>query len=181
MSKTSTGEVNMQDIAPAQSTDYITPESILVPVRAYFGGKIPLDPATIASNPTKAKRFFTPAEDGLSKGWSRKGNFLNPPYGKEIREWVAKVHEQAEKGRIIIALLPCGARFSTKYWQDTVLTEWLTASCFVRGRIAFLREDGSKATGNPYDSMIYGFNVRPHKFAVHFGHLGKVFKMENLA
>lgn len=34
-----------------------TPESILEPVRAYFGGQIPFDPASAPNNPTRAARF----------------------------------------------------------------------------------------------------------------------------
>ena len=49
----------------AERKDWLTPPKILEPVRRYFGGQIPLDPATGADNPTDAQFFFTKADDGL--------------------------------------------------------------------------------------------------------------------
>ncbi len=162
-----------------KAVEWYTPEEILERVRDYFGGVIPLDPATVPDNPTGAERFFTAKQNGLSQSWGGSGAFVNPPYGKTISEWCAKIHEEAGSGLPIIALLPCGARFSTEYWQEHILSGELTAVCFVRGRVGFVSEGGDKQAGNPYDSAIYGFNADPTKFAAAFGVLGKVFRMES--
>ncbi len=194
---------HMQDVAEAQTGEWFTPEIILEPVRAYFGGSIPLDPATITSNPTKAKRFFTPTENGLVKPWSKKGTFVNPPYGQKhgMYDWLAKLHEEAAKGRTIIALLPMGSRFSTDYWQRDVLTEYVTAVCWPNKRVQFVDENGETRyktdpetgewvlndkggkikSSNPYDSVVWLYGGNPYRFAVRFGHLGKVYKLEPLA
>ena len=176
-----------------ESTIYITPEKIMGPVRNYFGGRIPLDPATEPSNPTGAEYFCTEggaevfeggppknwSENGLTLDWSEfDGVFLNPPYGKEIRAFCEKIHEEATAGATIIALLPAGPRFSTKYFQEFILTQALDGVCFVRGRVKFIRPDGSVAKANPYDSMIMGFNVNAEHFGRCFSHLGKTFCME---
>lgn len=203
MSMTLTGELNLQDITEAQTGEWFTPDKILDPVREYFDGAIPLDPCTTPNNPTKARRFWTPKEDGLTKPFSKKGTFINAPYGKKhgMHAWLTKIHNEAAKGRTIIALLPMGSRFSTAYWQEDVLNEFVTAVCWVNHRITFLDENGElrwkidKETGefelndkgqkikagNPYDSAVWLFNGSPYRFAVRFGHLGKVYKLEALA
>ena len=170
-----------------RSTIYITPETILEPVRRYWGGSIPLDPATEPDNPTNALAFAAgPSLNGVSLGdglqisWSdHKGIFLNPPYGKGMKDWCAKIHEETVLGAEILALLPCGARFATKYWQDHIFNAGLDVTLFVRGRVQFRRPDGTGTQGqNPYDSQLLGFNVNVDRFVECFGHLGKVVKME---
>jgi len=156
-----------------QETVWLTPPKIIERVEAYFGGPIPLDPATLPYNPTGAKKFFTEEDDGLARVWDYP-SFLNPPYGKGIRNWCKKIHDEATKGQEIVGLLPCGARFSTRYWQEHIFNEWLRAICFVKGRVGFLLPDGTKASQNPYDSQILLFNGSPARFAVAFKPIGKV-------
>jgi hypothetical protein len=177
---------NMTDLK-CKSTVYLTPDKILVPVRKYFGGSIPLDPATEDSNPTSALNYAagpncngTSLGDGLGLSWSDySGTFVNPPYGKILQKWCAKIHEETVLGAQILALLPCGARFATKYWQEHIFNSGLDVALFVRGRVQFLRPDGSGTQGqNPYDSQLLGFNVDVDHFVKCFGHLGKVVKME---
>ena len=180
-------DTNLTDLK-CQNTIWLTPESLLSPVRDYFGGQIPLDPATEPDNPTKAKFYgceFPQPEaaclgDGLAIRWSLyDGTFVNPPYGRVIRRWCRRIDEEAQQGATIIALLPAGARFSTKYFQDHIFSEALNAACFVRGRVKFARPGGDGTVGNnPYDSVIYGFNVDHDKFVKCFGHLGKVMKID---
>ena len=183
-----------------KSTVYLTPSKILDPVRLYLGGRIALDPATEPNNPTNASFFCCKeppsalvqladggavdggiclGEDGLAIQWSKYDNvFINPPYGKEIRLWCRRIEEEAAQGAEILALLPAGPRFATRYFQDHIFTPYLNVTCFVKGRVKFLRPDGSPTTGsNPYDSMVMGFNVDVDQFAAAFGHLGAVVKM----
>lgn len=190
---------NLTDLQ-CKNTVWLTPDTILDKVRDYFGGKIPLDPATEPNNPTSASAFGckdAPASllqlaeagkgpeggiclgDGLAIRWSNHdGTFVNPPYGREIRLWCRRIHEEGLQGAEILALLPAGARFSTKYFQDYILTSPLNAACFIRGRVKFKRPGAEKASGsNPYDSVIYGFNVDQGKFSEAFGDLGSVLKI----
>jgi len=164
-----------------RSTVYVTPPLIVDRVTDYYGGQIPLDPATEPGNPANAAYFCTKEtadvfevgvpsnwrHDGLSICWSDyDGVFLNPPYGKEIRHWCRKIHEESLSGASIIALLPAGARFGTGYFQDFIFSPALDVACFMRGRVKFLRPDGAVTTGqNPYDSVLYGFNVDVERFA----------------
>jgi hypothetical protein len=140
----------------ARDLDYLTPENILDRVQVYFSGSIDLDPAAEETNHTKAERFILPDEDGLSVQWD--GNtFLNPPFGRGIRNWVRKVHGEAKRGTPIVALLP-GQRFEQAYWQEDVFNHHLVGFCAIRKRVSFLRPDGRVAKGNPYGSFVFSYN-----------------------
>lgn len=155
-------------------TEYFTPPHVLGAVLKYFGGNIVLDPATHPSNPTKAAYTYTEGYSGLDKSWHWALNiFVNPPFGRQIRDWVAKIHEEASKGAHIIALLP-GQRFEQQYWQDHVFCNELTAICFIRKRLSFLGLDGKPRKGNPYGSMLYLYNGDKLKFAKVMTKLGIV-------
>ena len=179
----------------ALKTVYITPPSILDPTRRYGGGRIDLDPATLPSNPTRADHFciekpVAPNKlsdygmvhfDGLRHPWHDHGlTFVNPPYsGRVMKDWVGKLHHEVALGATVIALLPCGARYSTRYWQDHAFNSGLDAICFPRGRVKFRRPDGTPTTGsNPYDSQIMAFNVDTDRFIELFSHLGKTLRVE---
>lgn len=189
-------EHNLNDLK-AISTIYITPESIRAPVRVFFGGSIPFDPATEPNNPTSADYYCTKEDaeffgvsapinwshNGLVQDWSKhRGVFVNPPYSREIRDWLLKLHQEVMNDTEIIALLPAGARYSTGYWQRDAFNERLRAICFVRGRVKFLRPDGTTTTGsNPYDSQIMLYNGDAIRFVQTFRHLGKVLVIDEIA
>ena len=183
-----TKKTNLADLS-GKSNIYITPPKLADPVRAFFpGGLIPLDPATEPNNPLNAVAFCTGSDDdpdslgdGLILPWSDyDGTFVNPPFsGGGMRHWCAKIHEETVLGATILALLPCGARFATKYWQEHIFNSGLDVALFVRGRVPFLRPDGSGTTGqNPYDSQLLGFNVDVGRFVECFAHLGSILRME---
>jgi hypothetical protein len=152
------------------TVEWRTPSEILEPVRDYFGGCIPLDPAAPSDNPTGAERFFTKDDDGLAHYWAGNGVFVIPPYGSDYGDLWRKIHADASKGLQIIALLPCGARFISGYW----LSKHWTAMCFVPGRVGLVNESGEQQKGNPYDSILYGFNVDYEAFTRSFSSLGTV-------
>jgi len=178
-----------------------TPEVLLNAVRSYFGGPIPLDPATSVDNPTKALQFYTEDDNGLILPWNASGVFINPPYsnaGVDVSDlqqigrdlglkrvpsfmsvWAAKIGAVARSGVQIIALLPCGARFSTEYWQDHILIPELRVMTVHRGRVSFrnMLTGEEKSGQNNYDSIIYGFNVDAERFTAAFRKFGSTFGM----
>jgi hypothetical protein len=158
------------------STEWRTPRYIVDAVRACLGS-IALDPATWSHNPTGAARWYTVVEDGLHQPWADR-TFVNPPFGSMINKWCAKLDAEAALRQRIAALLPCGARFSTNYFQQCVFTPHLSAICFIDHRVKFELPDGSPGPDkNIYDSAIYLYNVLP-KDAVALRHLGKVLTVE---
>lgn len=63
----------------------------------------------VCATPENAKcgRFFMKADDGLSRDWTGTV-WMNPPYGREIGEWMAKARKSAEGGRPSSASSPRG-------------------------------------------------------------------------
>lgn len=178
-----------------------TPPEVLERVRAYFGGPIPLDPATGEDNPTGALRFCArpapkaergpslfsdPAHapggalvgpNGLEIEWDVP-TWVNPPYGEELREWLDKIVAEGARGAEVLALLPC-SRWETEYFPR--LLNAANAVCFHRGRIAFISSiDGQPVSGNPYASMFLGFNVDLGRFRQAFEPLGACYALRAL-
>lgn len=90
-----------------------------------------LDVCATAEN-AKCKRFYTAADDGLSKAWHGMC-WMNPPYGREIGKWVKKAYESALGGglhgglpapradgyAVVPGLLPEIARHPVHPWTAT--------------------------------------------------------------
>jgi len=183
----------------ASATDeWQTPESILRPVRDYFGGLIDLDPATTPDNPTGAHKFCvepgtlparTPGrdgevsdprhgvEDGLRFPWGRSRVFLNPPF-RAIRDWAPKIGEECLKGCHLILVLP-PTRCDTAYFQEWISNERLSAVLEVRGRVNFLLE-GREAKNNVYPTLLRLYNGDRRRFTECFAHLGRVIWVERV-
>ena len=60
-----------------------------------------LDPCALPEN-AKCKRFFTKEDDGLSRSWNNEIVFMNPPYGREIIDWVKKASEARGGGSSLL-------------------------------------------------------------------------------
>lgn len=120
-----------------QSAVWLTPLNLLTAL-----GRFDLDPCA-APHPrpwATADRHITLPEDGLAVTWSGRV-WLNPPYGREARVWLAKL---AEHGNGIAITF---ARTDTRWFRETV---WLraTAALFMFGRVTFHYGDGRPAADN---------------------------------
>ena len=181
MNASKTREGNWVDLS-SETGEWYTPEPVLERVRVLFGGQIPLDPATRKDNPTKAKVFFTPEDDGLAKDWSKHdGVFVNPPYGikNNGRAWVTKIAEEVAKGTPLCHLTSA-TRFETRYAQKEMLSKHLTAWCFYKGRIHFVDFEGIQRKQNRLPSVFYGYNFDPDLFGEAFRPLGRTFAVRLL-
>jgi len=87
--------------------------------------------------------------DGLKIPW-RKSNFVNPPYGREIGNWIKKGYEEHLKGKIVVFLIP--SRTDTKWWHDYIMKA--DEIRFIRGRLKF----GGSKNSAPFPSCIAIFN-----------------------
>lgn len=151
-----------------------TPPELLACVRAYFGGRIPFDAATSESNPCGADAFCTAKRSGLEASWPSSA-WVNPPYGKALRVWLAKMSAEAARGVQVLALLPC-ARWEQHYFQAALASA--SCACFIRKRVAFIRpETGDRVGGNPYANMILGWNVDLERFTASFREAGIVVEL----
>jgi phage N-6-adenine-methyltransferase len=80
--------------------------------------------------------------------------WLNPPYNN-LKEWVKKCDEEAQKGAKIVALLP--ARTDTKAFHDHIYRKYEIR--FLKGRIKFLM-NGVQQDAAPFPSMIVIFEKK---------------------
>jgi hypothetical protein len=84
-----------------------------------------------------------PKVDGLKSDWGNI-NFVNPPYGSEIKRWIQKGYQEFLKGKTVVFLLP--SRTDTVWWHDYIMKA--TEIRFIRGRLKF---DDQKNTA-PFSS-----------------------------
>ena len=100
----------------------------------------------------KCDKYYTPVEDGLIQSWENEIVFVNPPYGRELKKWVKKSHDEViENGSTVVMLIP--ARTDTSYFHDYIYNKFEVR--FVRGRIKFVNpETKQQKDPAPFPTMI---------------------------
>jgi phage N-6-adenine-methyltransferase len=63
-----------------------------------------LDPCATSEN-AKCKVFFSKEDNGLKKSWKGKRVFMNPPYGREIGDWIKKAAERESQSLLLLFFL----------------------------------------------------------------------------
>jgi phage N-6-adenine-methyltransferase len=127
--------------------DWSTPQKFYDRLDTRFG--FTLDPCADSWN-HKCGKFYTTAEDGLSKNWQGETVFCNPPYGREIKGWIKKCYEESLKpDTTVVMLIP--SRTDTAYWHDYVMKA--AEIIFVRGRLKF----GEATNSAPFPSAVVVF------------------------
>ena len=113
------------------SDDWETPQEFFEEIDRIF--HFDLDVCATSAN-AKCERYFTKAENGLSKAWIGIC-WMNPPYGREISLWVRKAYKSSlENGAVIVCLLP--ARTDTRWWHNYVIA-YAQSVEFIKGRLRF--------------------------------------------
>jgi len=132
----------------SKSNDWATPQSFFDKLNGVFG-PFTLDAAASADN-YKVANHYTEADDSLAQDWSGNRVFLNPPYGRGLKDWIKKGYEEGQKDNTtVVMLIP--ARTDTKYWHDYVMKA--DEIRFVRGRIKF----GDETNSAPFPSAVVVF------------------------
>ena len=103
-----------------------------------------LDPCCVKET-AKCGKFYTPEDDGLAQDWSGDRVFMNPPYGRQIKIWMKKAVEEAQRGALVVCLVP--ARTDTAWWHDYAMQGEVR---FIRGRLKF----GNATDNAPFPSAV---------------------------
>lgn len=141
---------NIDVMYMSKSNEWATPQDFFDELDKEF--HFNLDPCATDEN-HKCERYFTKADDGLSKDWGGYRVFCNPPYGRDIPKWVEKSFREGHKDNtIVVMLIP--ARTDTKYFHDYILHR--AEIRFVKGRLKFHGEDGKNDCA-PFPSMVVIF------------------------
>lgn len=89
-------------------------------------------------------------DDGLSAPWQGRV-CLNPPYGTATGTWLDRLADHGDGIALVFA------RTETEWWHRTILEA--SAVCFIRGRLTFVRSDGTPGpfnSGAPSALIAYG-------------------------
>lgn len=139
------------DLMFSSKTDlWATPQDFFNELDAEF--HFTLDVCALPEN-AKCEQFFTPEIDGLSQPW--KGRvWCNPPYGREIGQWVRRAHLAVASGgaEVVVMLLP--ARTDTRWFHDYIYKK--AEIRFLKGRLKF----GNLKNSAPFPSMVVVFEQR---------------------
>lgn len=84
----------------------------------------------------KLPRYWSPEQDGLKQDWFGERVWCNPPYGKELPPWPAKM--VYERGNADLIMMLVFARTDTKWFQS--LKNQGFYFCFLKGRMKFENE-----------------------------------------
>jgi hypothetical protein len=156
----------------ANGNEWYTPDRYIALVRAALG-TIDCDPASndIAQQTVRAIRYYTAADDGLSKEWT--GNvFMNPPFQRElIIRFANKLLAELTAGHCTAAIVLLDSQTSAA-WFQRLLTA-VDAVCYPDHRVRCLAN--GKDPGRPRISQTFlYFGPEPARFAVVFSAIGHV-------
>ena len=102
-------------------------------------------------NNAKCKFHYTKENSGLEHSWNLGGwVFCNPPYGRELKQWVKKAYDEWKDGAKIVMLIP--ARTDTSYFHDYIYDK--AEIRFLRGRIKFCDDNNVPSNPAPFPSML---------------------------
>jgi len=97
---------------------------------------------------TKCDKFIDAETNALVVDWGKNVCWMNPPYGRALKTWMAKALSESEKGATVVCLVP--SRTDTKWWHDYAMKGDIT---FIKGRLKFV---GAKSCA-PFPSAVVVF------------------------
>lgn len=112
----------------SEKMDWETPDHLFLGLDAEFA--FTLDVAASKEN-AKCRRYFTAQDDGLTQPWEGTC-WMNPPYGREVGDWMRKAVEESKRGVLTVALVP--ARTDTRWWHETAMKHEIR---FLARRLSF--------------------------------------------
>lgn len=133
--------------------DWGTPDSVFAPLNAEF--QFTLDVACTSLNcllPFGWKHDM--GNNGLREDWSTHTCWMNPPYGRELTQWIQKAWDEKQKDVTTVCLVP--SRTDTKWWsifwdhENHCTRDPQDEVRFIKGRIKF---EGAKHSA-PFPSAI---------------------------
>jgi len=137
---------NKEVMFSSATEEWATPQNIFDALDREFN--FTLDPCATSEN-AKCKLYYTKEENGLVNSWVGHSVFMNPPYGREIGDWVKKAWLSAHKeNTMVVCLLP--ARTDTKWFHKYCVHGEIW---FIKGRLRF----GGSKNSAPFPSMVVIF------------------------
>ena len=128
----------------SEKDDWETPQDLFDELDDEF--HFTLDAASSDFN-AKCEKHYTVEDDGLSQSWAGNNVFLNPPYGRNMKDWMRKAYEESQaENTTVVVLVP--ARTDTAWFHDYVYGK--AELRFLRGRLKF----GGCENSAPFPSLV---------------------------
>ena len=114
-----------------------------------------LDAAALSSSTLVPDNWYGPdhpdlsRRDAFTREWCEESSgpvWLNPPYGRVIKDWVRKAAFEACHGVTVVCLVP--ARTDTAWWHDYCIDAYEIR--YIRGRLKF----GNQKNSAPFPSAL---------------------------
>lgn len=99
--------MNTEAMFSSKTDLWATPKDFFDRLDAEFG--FTLDACALPKN-AKCKAYYTPEQDGLAQPWNGVV-WCNPPYGRQIGQWVKKAHDTAARGGVRRYAATCSHRY----------------------------------------------------------------------
>jgi site-specific DNA-methyltransferase (adenine-specific) len=133
---------------------WTTPRDFFDKLNAEFN--FGLDAAALQNSTLVPDNWYGPdhpdpaARDALRIDWNHNSRgrpiWLNPPYGRVIKDWMRKANEVASGGGTVVCLVP--ARTDTAWWHDYCINAYEIR--YIRGRLKF----GGQKNSAPFPSAV---------------------------
>jgi len=141
----------------SKSDSWSTPQDLFDNLNLQYN--FTLDPCASDDN-AKCSKYYTKEQDGLAQSWANEVVFMNPPYGKGLKDWIQKAYVSArDDNATVVCLIP--ARTDTSYWHTFVWNDardtWKKGvrGKFLKGRLKF----GGAKNSAPFPSAIVVFKA----------------------
>jgi site-specific DNA-methyltransferase (adenine-specific) len=132
---------------------WTTPRNYFDKVNAEFN--FTLDAAALSSSTLVPDNWYGPdhpdqsRRDAFSREWAEESAgavWLNPPYGRTIKDWMRKAKLESMRGATVVCLVP--SRTDTAWWHDYCIDAYEIR--FIRGRLKF----GNQPNAAPFPSAL---------------------------
>ena len=127
----------------SKTVEWETPQDLFDKLNSEF--RFTLDPCATAEN-AKCRKYYTKEQDGLLQDWTGETVYCNPPYGRQMANWIRKCYQHWLSGGVAVMLIP--ARTDTKAFHEYIYGK--AEIRFIKGRLRF----GNAQQNAPFPSMI---------------------------
>lgn len=110
----------------------------------------------------KCEKYFSRQNDGLKQKWQGTC-WMNPPYGRELPQWISKAKNESQNGTLVVCLVP--ARTDTEWWWNNCIEGEIR---FIRGRLKFSGQGGA-----PMPSAVVIFKQKNIPKVIWWGEINK--------
>lgn len=158
----------MSVMGSSASPEWYTPQRIIDLTLNLFGA-IDTDPCSNSKDKPNvpAELLYTKKDDGLAQTW-RGRVYMNPPYGREIPQWVETLLTKYQDKEISEAILLLPGRIDTRWFQP--LYNFLI--CCIHGRLNYPQSPSA----TPFPSVIVYVGKNKERFVEVFRELGPILK-----